>query len=148
VCRRVIFYNVGIILVLALNVSSNDPLLEMEMKSPSVGFGSPFVLMVRRAGLESLAHIVNAMGLVAVLSLSSAYLYVAVAPFLTDTLTKLESGSICVGTRRPCSTDIFEKELLRCSSFGTSSFGTSWGLGVHVPWQRVQTGSNLSFPIC
>jgi amino acid permease len=51
-------------------VSSNDPILESNYYSPSPNF-SPFVLMVERAGLPALAHVIYAAALIAALSVAN-----------------------------------------------------------------------------
>jgi yeast amino acid transporter len=78
--RRVSFrlavYYTGAVLVLGLNVSANDPILQYDLFTSS--YASPFVLMVRRAGIPGLEHIINAVALIAALSVANANLYVTV----------------------------------------------------------------------
>ena len=78
VAHRIVFYYVGATLVLGLNVSANDPVLASDL---SRSYASPFVLMVERAGIPGLAHVINAVALIAVLSVANANLYVSVFPF-------------------------------------------------------------------
>ena len=80
VSYRLPFYYVGAIFVLGLNVSSLDPVLFNSLTSS--GFFSPFVLMVERAGIPVLPHLINAVALIAVLSVANANLYVSVSSFL------------------------------------------------------------------
>jgi yeast amino acid transporter len=80
VSYRIIFYYVGAVVVLGLNVSANDPILAADLSNSSLSYMSPFVLMVRRAGLpESLAGIINAVALLAALSVANANLYLGVS---------------------------------------------------------------------
>jgi amino acid permease len=61
---------------LGLNVSANDPILQNDLFTTS--YASAFVLMVRRAGIPGLDHVVNAVALIAAVSVANANLYVAV----------------------------------------------------------------------
>jgi yeast amino acid transporter len=83
VTSRLILYNVGAILVLGLNLSADDPIL-------GLGFGNQeaprypggFIVMIERAGINlGLSHVVNAVMLIAALSVAIADLYVTVRSF-------------------------------------------------------------------
>src|SRR5579862_2073148 len=76
VSYRLSFYYVGAVVVLGLNVSSTDPVLANSLTTSS--YFSPFILMVERAGIPGLAHVINAVALIAVLSVANANLYVSV----------------------------------------------------------------------
>jgi len=76
VSYRIIFYYVGAVFVLGLNVSANDPVLKANVDDPTRSYSSPFVLMVQRAGIPGLAHVINAVALIAALSVANANLYV------------------------------------------------------------------------
>jgi amino acid transporter len=76
VSYRIVFYYVGAVFVLGLNVSANDPILKADSDTGS--FSSPFVLMVRRAGIPGLAHVINAVALISSLSVANANLYLSV----------------------------------------------------------------------
>jgi len=79
VSSRIIFLYVGAIFVLGLNVSVNDPVLASNAKK---SYASPFVLMAERAGISGMRHVINAIGLIAALSLCNTRLYVCVSsPF-------------------------------------------------------------------
>jgi amino acid transporter len=78
VSHRIIFYYVGAIFVLGLNVSAKDPILAFEVTSAARGFTSPFGLMVQRAGIPKLVNLINAVALIASVSVANANLYVAV----------------------------------------------------------------------
>jgi yeast amino acid transporter len=80
VAFRIWFYYVGAVFVLGLNVSANDPLLRNSLSDPHGSYESPFVLMVRRAGIPGLSHVINAVALIASLSVANANLYVSVCP--------------------------------------------------------------------
>jgi amino acid transporter len=78
VSKRLIFYYVGPIFILGLNLSCNDPELEWYISNPAGRHQSPFVLMVQRANIPGLDHLINALALTAALSLANANLYVTV----------------------------------------------------------------------
>ena len=78
VSKRLLFYYVGTIFVLGLNLSSNDPVLAWYMSNPAGSYQGPFVLMAQRANIPGLAHLLNAIALLAALSLANANLYVSV----------------------------------------------------------------------
>jgi len=84
VAWRSILYHVGAVLALGWNVSSLDPILK---NYATQSYSSPFELMFDRAGLPVLKHIVNAVVLVALLSVANARLYVSVQPSVTRFLT-------------------------------------------------------------
>ena len=44
----------------------------------TTSYASPFVLMVRRAGIKGLDHVINAVALIAAVSVANANLYVTV----------------------------------------------------------------------
>lgn len=142
ISQRIIFYYLGAILVLGLNVSSNDPILELYMKNTTNSYSSPFVLMLKRAGLGQLTHVVNVVGLVALLSEANAKLYLTVLSFSFGKLTA-ESGSVCIGGGRARSTNIFEKEFSRGPSLGTFSVITTGSIGVLGSRNQFQKRSNL-----
>lgn len=79
-CRRIairgILYHLGAIFVLGLNVSSNDPILQ---QIATMNYASPFVLMVKRAGISVLGHIINAVTVIALLGVANTRLYVSVS---------------------------------------------------------------------
>lgn len=80
---RVIFYYVGAALVLGLNVSVQDPILkEHVLNGSSV---SPFVIMIRRAGIRGLPSVINAAAFIAALSVANINLYMAVQPDYNST---------------------------------------------------------------
>src|SRR2546423_11019162 len=58
VAYRGLLYHVGAIFVLGLNVSSNDPILKNIVTQRKIS--SPFVLMVQRAGIMGLMHLITA----------------------------------------------------------------------------------------
>ena len=82
VSYRVIFYYVGAITVLGLNVSAKDQVLQSFLSSG--GYSSPFVLMVQRAGIPRLAHVINSVALISVASVANANLYVSVCFFVSQ----------------------------------------------------------------
>lgn len=82
VSYRIIFYYVAAVFVLGLTVSSNDPLLQLPTTpNPNISdriFPGAFIIMAERAGLPAVAHIINAVMVLAVLSAATADLYVTV----------------------------------------------------------------------
>ena len=78
---RLIFYYVGTTFVLGLNLLADDPQLAWYMSNPAGSYRGPFVLMVQRANIRGLSHVLNAVALVAALSLANANMYVTVLPF-------------------------------------------------------------------
>jgi yeast amino acid transporter len=75
VSYRIIIYYVGAVFVLGLNVSARDPFLQYDVSN---GAYPPFVLMVQRAGIPVLPHIINGIGLLAALTVANASIYVSV----------------------------------------------------------------------
>jgi amino acid permease len=75
ISKRLIFYYVGAAFVLGINVSSNDPQLQWFTRNPKGSYQGPFVLMAQRAGISGLDHLLNAVVLVACLSVANANLY-------------------------------------------------------------------------
>ena len=100
VSYRVVLYYVGAVIALGLNVSANDPILKSQSINPGQGYSSPFVLMVRRAGIPGLAHVINAVALIASVSVANANLYVSVYTQLL-VMFMLESNFVCSCQRRP-----------------------------------------------
>lgn len=82
VARRIVFYYVGTIFVLGLNVSADDPVLASYVTNSMGGYQGPFVLMFNRANIAGLTHVLNAMSIVASLSVANANLYVTVEPIV------------------------------------------------------------------
>jgi yeast amino acid transporter len=78
VSNRLIFYYVGTLFVLGLNLSASDPQLAWYIDNPDGSYQGPFVLMVQRANIPGLSHLLNAIALAAALSLANANLYVTV----------------------------------------------------------------------
>lgn len=79
VSTRIIFYYVGAVFILGLNISSNDPILASYETNPQGSYQGPFVLMIQRANIPYLDSLVNAITIVAVLSVANTNLYVAVS---------------------------------------------------------------------
>ena len=73
--RRLVYYYVGATIVLGLNLSANDPQLGWYIDNPKGSYQGPFVLMAQRTGIPGLDHILNAVVLVACLSVANTNLY-------------------------------------------------------------------------
>jgi len=85
---RIVFYYVGAVLVLSLNVSVQDPVLkEHVLNGSSV---SPFIIMIQRAGIPGLPSVINAVAFIAALSVANINLYMAVYTLLSIPLTTQE----------------------------------------------------------
>ena len=82
VSGRIFIYYVGMIFVLGLTVSSNDPVLASYVMNPKGSYQGPFVLMVQRANIKGLAHLLNALTIVAVLSIANTNLYLSVSSLI------------------------------------------------------------------
>jgi amino acid permease len=78
VINRLNLYYVGAVLVLGLNLSSNDPILQWSLNNANVSYHGPFVLMAQRAGIPSFGDFLNVMALGAAFSVANASLYVTV----------------------------------------------------------------------
>jgi yeast amino acid transporter len=75
---RVIIYYVGAVFVLGLNLSPDDPSLQLDLASGMTS--SPFTLMFDRAGVPVLRNLINAVALIASVSSANASLYIGVSP--------------------------------------------------------------------
>jgi amino acid transporter len=82
ISKRLIFCYVGAAFVLGLNLSANDPQLGWYLSNPKGSYQGPFVLMMQRAGLPVLGHIINAVVIIACLSVANANLYNTVEPVI------------------------------------------------------------------
>lgn len=87
VAYRGFLYHIGILFVLGLNVSSNDPILKFIVTE---NYTSPFELMVQRAGIPSLTHVINAATVIAILGGANTRLYVSVRSSLRLADKRLE----------------------------------------------------------
>lgn len=96
VSYRIVLYYVGAIFVLGLNVSAHDPILATDVLSTGGTFASPFVLMVQRAGIRGLGSLINAVALIAALSVATANLYVSVQSLPFPTL--INRAERCTGS--------------------------------------------------
>lgn len=91
---RIVVYYVGAVLALGLTVSSNDPILRLIVTNGKYGYYSPFALMAQRAGIPVLEHILNAVAVLACISVANASLYVTVRTSEPQRLM-LESNIVC-----------------------------------------------------
>jgi amino acid transporter len=97
VSYRVIFYYVGAVCVLGLNLASDDPILNLNLQTGREY--SPFVLMFERAGIPALRHIINSCALIASISAANTELYVGVR-FLGDLRLMLEPNIARISLRK------------------------------------------------
>jgi len=79
ITKRLSVLYIGASFVLGLNLSSNDPQLRYFISNPQTTYQGPFVLMIERAGIPGLAHVVNAVVLIAALSVGNTNLYASVS---------------------------------------------------------------------
>jgi amino acid permease len=100
VSSRIIIYYISVVFISGLTVSSNDPLLLLPTtpnpQAPGRIYPGAFIIMAERAGLPAVAHIINAVMVLAVLSAATADIYVTVSP-LTYEIDSAESMFICNG---------------------------------------------------
>jgi yeast amino acid transporter len=75
VSKRLWIYYVGASFVLGLNLFADDPRLVWYITNPEGSYQGPFVLMIQRAGIIGLDHVLNAVALIASLSVANANLY-------------------------------------------------------------------------
>ena len=79
ISRRVIFYYLGAIFVLGLNVSANDPILPLRiLDNPNTPYPGGFIVMLERANIPVLPSVVNAVMILAAFSVQNIDIYVAV----------------------------------------------------------------------
>jgi yeast amino acid transporter len=81
IVKRLVFYYIGAAFVLGINLSANDPQLAWYVNNPKGSYQGPFVLMMQRANIPVLSHILNSVVLIACLSVANANLYETVSPF-------------------------------------------------------------------
>jgi yeast amino acid transporter len=78
ITSRIAFLYIAALLVLGVTLSSNDPILTQGIENTS-NFQGGFIVMVLRANIPVLPHIINAVMIVAVVGVANADLYVAVS---------------------------------------------------------------------
>jgi yeast amino acid transporter len=88
VAYRSIFYHVGAVFVLGINVSADDPILK-SFATESYAKG-PFVLMVERAGLHVLGNWIKVVTILALVSVANTRLYVSVCSILGFNNSRVE----------------------------------------------------------
>lgn len=78
---RITIYYVSAVLILGLTVSCNDPLLtRQEARDPITNYHGGFVIMAARAGIPVLPDLINAIQILASISVATLDIYVAVSP--------------------------------------------------------------------
>ena len=75
VTHRIILYYISASFTLGITVSANDPILT---QTDNAIYHGPFILMLQRAGIPGLPSLVNAVMIIAAVSVATADLYVAV----------------------------------------------------------------------
>lgn len=80
ITSRIGYLYIAALLVLGLNLSANDPILSQGIENKNT-FQGGFIVMVLRANIPVLPHIINAIMILAVVGVANADLYVAVSPF-------------------------------------------------------------------
>jgi amino acid permease len=96
ISHRLIYYYVGAIIILTLNVSSLDPILSTRLSTdPARPYPGGFMVMLLRAGVPVLPHILNAVMIIASIGVANGEIFFTVNPTLVG-LTGVESdfGSI------------------------------------------------------
>ena len=79
VSHRIVLYYVGAAFVLGLNLSANDPILQNQLSLPH--YPGAFIVMLQRANIPELANVVNAVMIIAAISVANADIYVGVEQF-------------------------------------------------------------------
>jgi amino acid permease len=133
VARRTIFYHVGAVLALGLNVNAGDPILQDIVTH---NYSSPFVLMVQRAGITGLVHVLEAVTLIASLTIANANLYVSVILFKNWLI--VESGFACTRMARSVIQDLPQKRMVQSSDIQCSCFLRPRGSGIFIRQYRLQ----------
>lgn len=132
VSYRIVFYYVGCVVVLGLNVSAQDPVLASYVSTGS--YTSPFELMVRRAGIPGLAHVINVVALIAVTSVANANLYVSVCSLNTELM--VESNLVCACDGETSSKILPDEESLGRPDLQPGCFHSSGIPCVHLGQSR------------
>lgn len=116
ISSRVALYYIAALFVLSLNVSANDPILSASVTNFKGTLLSPFVLMIQRAGIPILGHIVNAVILISVISVGNASLSSAVCLccYLTNAM---QSRTLCALALEGQAPRLFMRK---------NNFGTPW----------------------
>ena len=79
IASRITLYYVSAVLILGLTVSCNDPLLmRQEARDPIRNYPGGFVIMAERAGIPGLPDLINAIQILAAISVGTVNIYVAV----------------------------------------------------------------------
>jgi len=79
IASRITLYYVSAVLILGLTVSCNDPLLmRQEARDPIRNYPGGFVIMAKRAGIPGLPDLINAIQILAAISVGTVNIYVAV----------------------------------------------------------------------
>jgi yeast amino acid transporter len=83
---RIILYYVGAVFVLGLTVSINDPLLQLPpLPDPNGQYSNRiypggFIILAERTGVLGMAHFINAVQVIAAVSVATAHIYITVIP--------------------------------------------------------------------
>lgn len=82
ISHRIIFYYIGAIFVLGVNLSANDPILPLRvLNDPNKPYPGGFIVMLERANIPVLPSIVNAVMIIAALSVENVDIYVTVGTY-------------------------------------------------------------------
>jgi amino acid transporter len=81
VSHRLVFYYLSAIFVLSLNVSSLDVILSTRLSTdPSRPYPGGFMVMLLRAGVPVLPHILNAVMIIASIGVANGEIFFTVSP--------------------------------------------------------------------
>lgn len=134
VARRTVFYHVGAVLVLGLNVSADDPILKYIVTQ---NYSSPFVLMVQRAGIPALVNVLEVVTLIASLTIANANLYVSVRIRQRNWLI-LESCFVRTSIGRKILQNFQEKRVDECPDVQCRCFKYPCGTCVFIDQYRLE----------
>jgi len=119
VSRRLIVYYLGAIIALSLNVSSLDPILSTTLSTdPSRPYQGGFILMLKRANVHGLPHIVNVVMIVASIGVANGEIFFVVR------LISMPSNSIRVGRWKHWLVRDTVQDFCRSEAAGPGGFHT------------------------
>ena len=137
VAYRSIFYHVGAVFVLGINVSADDPILKsFATESYSKG---PFVLMAERAGLPGLGDWIKVVTLLALVSVANTRLYVNVwFHYLI-----IESSFVRSFDGKTGTPNLPNEGTAKCTDIQRSRFCYSGSFGICVGQNHIKECSSL-----
>jgi hypothetical protein len=119
-------------LALGLNVSANDPILPLRvLGDPTKPYYGGFIIMLQRANIPVLPHIVNAVMIIAALSVENADIYVTVLQENVKSILTSESQSLRISVRTSGSVVIHTEKRIWSTLFRRPSSCIARSNGVY-----------------